>query len=293
MKITFFASILSLLSFSAALAETLAGKSSSWTVPEFKAGFQYTVAARRSYTVTKYLNAAASGMPVIFSARCDGIALGEVSRFYDITQKNKVQDLSFNTSFTNVTCPTGSISFDISHPGLEVSSDSMSIAVLQIIETIDHQVQSITDQRNNTKQTELIKITSLLSNTAGSRESLHCLISSYEDDPLATGIVEELKLQYGKLYSTYVRDEISCPVAAQGALASNMAKCVADPLDLSIFCVVYGRYSSTKQWFINSITTLENISSQLDAESQQFASKIELLIASMKKDLDNTEVLLH
>lgn len=289
MKNIFFAGIALLIGYSTASAETLQGKSSSWTVPDFKAGFQYTIAVNRNYTVTKYINSAASGRPVNFSASCNGVELGKDSRFYDITQKNKIQALSFNVSFTHVTCPTGTISFEITHPGVELSSDYMDVTILQIVETLDQRVQNIADQRTNTKQTELIKITALLSNTAGSRESLHCLIDSYEDDLLATGIVEELKVQYDKLYAPYIRTEIACPTAAQGLLTANVAKCVADPLDLSLFCVVYAKYATTKAWYNESITTLQNLLLQLDANTQHLAANIEKLKADMTKDLENTD----
>lgn len=287
MKQFFIATVIS-FGFCTANAETIQGKSTSWAVPNYKEGYEYTIAANRSYTVTKYLNAAASGKPVRFSATCDGISLGEASRFYEITQKNKAQDLSFNMTFTKATCPSGNISFDITHPGLEVTSDSMNVAILQVLETIDYRVKAIATLRNSTKQTELIKITSLLSNTVGSRESLHCLIHSYENDPLATGIVEELKVQYDKLYSPYVREEITCPTAAQGVLAANVATCQADPLDLSLFCVVYARYTATKTWYNDSIKTLDSLLLQLDSNAQDLAADIEQLKADMTNDLKNT-----
>lgn len=290
MKHILFTIIASLIGISNASAETLQGKSSSWQVPAYKEGYQYTVAASRNYTVTKYLNAAASGRPVKFTASCEGGALGEASRFYDITQKNKVQGLSFNFTFTSVKCPSGKISFEITHPGVEVNSESMDVSILQIAETIDTKFNSIADQRKNTKQTELINISSLLSNTAGSREALHCLIDSYADDILLKdGIVAELILQYSKLYGPYVRTAIKCPVAAQGILASNAATCKADPLDLSIFCIIYARYVATKTWYENSIKTLEDFTDQLDANTQHLADDIEQLKKDMESDLEATE----
>ncbi|MCX6128138.1 MAG: hypothetical protein NTX25_03625, partial [Proteobacteria bacterium] len=120
-------------------------------------------------------------------------------------------------------------------------------------ESNSHLIKRISAERVQKKQ-DLIKIHSLMSNVAGSKESLFCLIESYQQDVLQEGIVASLTTQFEKQYGDFSRVNITCP--ASGALANEVEQCQAGSTELTIFCVVYEKYLGIKAWFDSSIDIL-------------------------------------
>lgn len=245
----------------------------------------YAIEAVVTYTPIKLFSSLAMRNPIRFSIKCDNVTLTEDSMFF--------RDKLLNQTFTKkliaenilATCPSGSVTINLENPGvgLTLGTTGINYSINDRGMTTGGLIENLRAELP-AKKRELVKVHSLMSSVAGSANSLFCLIQAYESDPLMAGLILELKGQYSNLYGSYEQAQLTCP--ADSVLAESVKECEADKSSMSLFCVIYSKYSGVRFWYSKALLDLNEREQALTADDERLRAEIDLL----KSDVSNSTV---
>jgi hypothetical protein len=144
-------------------------------------------------------------------AKCGDQLLATDSRRIAPGDFGKPLTFALNFELTSDACPSFILSIELQANGITIESPSLDYSNSVIAETTEYFIVR-TKSELLSKHQDLVFYHGQLSKTSGNRQSMHCLIKTYDLDPNFDSLVLDLKGEYKKLFGIdYVAVDIACP----------------------------------------------------------------------------------
>lgn len=254
--------------------------------------YQYTVTAKKEFTVTKVTAAlTAWSNPMTLVIRCDGKDLAEPTRKrYTNTQINVKQAFTASADINLRTCPSKSLEAYFETPGLEIIESAVVVKVNRD-RLLDEDFVRMTNDQLDAMAQDLISYSGTMSQFAASEPTMHCIIESYKTRPGFAGIIQELTTNYFNTFGVrYTPGKFACPPVV--SLEDRINTCTEKPTDRTQFCNTVKLYDLTKAWFVDRYLEAKSRKESLDEAAQALKEELSKIQDGLKDEVDSSDEIL-